>query len=70
MRCNLCRDKGTYYNALGTVIFCRKCERGKESKIAQLEYLINFYEEATTTAQEKVMRYQRELTKVKSEEWG
>ena len=69
MRCDLCRDKGTYYNAIDTLIFC-KCERGKESKIAQLEYLINFYEETTTTAQEKVMHYQRELTKVKSEEWG
>ena len=70
MRCELCRDRGTYYNALDAVIFCRKCGKGKEAKIAQLEHLIQYYEEATTTAQEKVMRYQRELTKVKSEEWG
>ena len=70
MECNICLDKGYFYNALDTTVYCRKCKRGREAKIASLERLISFYVDRTSAAQAKVIQFRSELEEIKQGEWG
>ena len=70
MERKICFDKGSYPNDLETVTYCRKCDRGREAKIASLESLISFYVDRTSAAQAKVIQLRSELEEIKQGEWG
>ena len=70
MECKICFDKGSYPNDLETVTYCRKCDRGRQAKIASLERLISFYVDRTSAAQAKVIQFRSELEEIKQGEWG
>jgi hypothetical protein len=70
MECKICFDKGSYPYDLETVTYCRKCDRGREAKIASLERLISFYVNRSSDAQAKIIQFRSELDEIKQGKWG